>query len=241
VSTLTASIWERSFATALAIVLAVGIIVSTAPSAVAQTPGQAQPAGGAALSPALRARVDRLADSARTLAVPTDPLYLKAAEGALKGASDDRVSDVVRRLLGELVEARRVLGAEASGAELVAGASVIHARVDPALLRRVRDAHREVRSGVSGTSLVMPLVVLADLVARRVSPDVATSAVVALAERGVADQELAKLRSSIEREIGGGLTPDAAARARTTVMLRELGGEARRSAPPRVVEPAIRP
>jgi hypothetical protein len=169
------------------------------------------------LSPALRARIDRLADSARAIGVPAEPLYLKAAEGALKGASDDRVAVVVGRLLAELREARRGLGADATSAELVAGASVVHAGLDAAVLRRVRDARRAARGD---NSLVMPLTVLADLVARRVTPEVAMASVTALAERGAPDQEFASLRSVVEREIGRGQPPDAATRARTAVVLR---------------------
>jgi hypothetical protein len=184
----------------------------------AQAAVRGQSAAGVSLPPALRAMVDHLADSARALNVPTEALYLKSAEGVLKGASDDRIESVLRRLLSELVESRRALGAEASGAEVAAGATVIHARVDPALLRRLRDAQVESRTG---GSLVVSLVVLADLVARRVSPDVATASITALAQRGTPDQELTTLRSSIEREIAGGQAPDVATRSRTAVMLRE--------------------
>jgi hypothetical protein len=53
----------------------------------------------------------------------------------------------------------------------------------------------------------MPLVVLADLVARRVTPDVATAAVIALTERGAPDGELAALRAHVERLIGRGNRP----------------------------------
>jgi hypothetical protein len=186
--------------------------------AAAQTTVHGQSPAGASLPPALRATVDRLADSARALNVPAEPLYLKAAEGVLKGASDDRVDIVVRRLLSELVESRRALGADATAGEVAAGATVIHARVEPAVLRRLRDAQLESRPG---SSLVMSLVVLADLVARRVSPDVATASITALARRGTQDQELTTLRSSIEREIAGGQPPDVATRARTAVILRD--------------------
>ena len=184
------------------------------------------------LPPALRAAVDRLADSARTLGVPAEPLYLKASEGVLKGASDDRVAAVVGRLLTELRDARRGLGVDATSAELVADASVIHAGMDVGTLRRVgATRHRE----RSDNSLVMPLVVLADLVARRVTPDVATASVTALAARGAPDREFASLRSLVEREIGRGQSPDAATRARTDVILQGIAaGEHRdgRSAAP---------
>jgi hypothetical protein len=190
-------------------------------------------ATGSTLSPGLRAAVDRLADSARAFGVPTEPLYLKAAEGVLKGADDDRVAVVVGRMLTELREARQGLGGDATSAELIAGASVVHAGLDAAALRRVRAARAGARTD---NALVMPLVVLADLVARRVTPETATASVIALAERGAPDAEFDDLRSVVEREIRRGQPPDAAARARTAVILQAMP---RPSAPRR--EPVGRP
>jgi hypothetical protein len=190
-------------------------------------------ATGSTLSPGLRAAVDRLADSARAFGVPTEPLYLKAAEGVLKGADDDRVAVVVGRMLTELREARQGLGGDATSAELIAGASVVHAGLDAAALRRVRAARAGARAD---NALVMPLVVLADLVARRVTPETATASVIALAERGAPDAEFDDLRSVVEREIRRGQPPDAATRARTAVILQAMP---RPSAPRR--EPVGRP
>jgi hypothetical protein len=177
------------------------------------------PATGSTLSPGLRAAIDRLADSARAVGVPAEPLYLKAAEGVLKGAADDRVAVVVGRMLTELREARRGLGDDATSAELIAGASVVHAGLDATALRRVRAARAGTRAD---NALVMPLVVLADLVARRVTPETATASVIALAERGAPDAEFDDLRSVVEREIRRGQPPDAAARARTAVILQAM-------------------
>ena len=73
----------------------------------------------------------------------------------------------------------------------------------------------------------MPLVVLADLVARRVTPAIATESVIALAARGAPDAEFAGLRSVVESEIRRGQSPDAAARARTAVILRAMPGDDR--------------
>src|SRR5689334_546292 len=176
------------------------------------------------LSPRLRAAIDRLADSARAIDVPVEPLYLKAAEGALKGADDDRVVVVVGRMLAELGEARHGLGHEATSAELMAGASVVHAGLDAAVLQRIRAARP---GGRTENALVMPLVVLADLVARHVTPGVATGSVIALAQRGAADAEFANLRSVVEREIQLGQPPDAATRARTASILGGISGETR--------------
>lgn len=168
----------RGSVASLACVLAAALAIGAPTTGRGQSPTADVPASGPSLPPTLRAAVDRLADSARVLGVPTEPLYLKAAEGVLKGASNDRVVVVVGRLLAELREARRGLGTEVTSAELVAGASVVHAGLDAGTLRRVRAARRGARAD---NSLVMPLVVLADLVARRVTPDIATASVTALA------------------------------------------------------------
>jgi hypothetical protein len=112
----------------------------------------------------------------------------------------------------------------------------VHAGLDVATLRRVRAA----RSNVPGeNALVMPLVVLADLVARRVTPAIATESVIALAARGAPDAEFAGLRTIVESEIRRGQSPDAAARARTAVILRAMPGDGRVDGLPR--DPAGRP
>lgn len=171
------------------------------------------------LSPTLTASVDRLADSARALGLPTDPLYAKAAEGTLKGADEARIMDAVRRLARELGDARTALGAGTTPPELVAGASALHAGVAPGLLHRLAAAQGG--RGASGR-LVMPLVVLADMVARHVTPDVAISSLEPLVERGAPDADLSTLRSSVERDIAGGQAPDQAMRARSAAVLRAM-------------------
>ena len=212
--------------------LAVGALGLAGAAASAQSPDRNASASAAILPPGLRASMDRLADSARALGIPSEPLYLKAAEGQLKGADEARVLDVVRRLAGELVTARRMLGPGSATGELVAGANAIHARVDPERLRELREASV---ARHPGSSLVMPLVVVADLVSRRVTADVAIASVRSLVTQGAPDQEFASLRAAVERDIAGGQAPDLAMRTRTDVTLKALGGAAlpgeRRPAP----------
>jgi hypothetical protein len=167
----------------------------------------------------VEAAVNRIADSARARGLPTDPLYAKAAEGTLKGADATRILDAVRRLSSELGDASTLLGDGATSAELVAGASALHAGVAPSQVTRLVRAARDRTS--SGT-LVMPLVVLADLVARRVSVDVAVTSIETMVERGAPDAQFASLRSAIERDIAGGARPDAAAQVRSAAVLRSL-------------------
>jgi hypothetical protein len=182
------------------------------------SPVVAQGAAGAVLperlQPGTRAEVERLADSLRIAGLPWEALYAKSAEGVLKGADDARILHAVRSLARELTGARTALGASATPAEIVAGASALHAGVPPDDLRRLART-RAFRSGES--PLALPLTVLADLVARRVPPDVATASVEALLSRGAPDEQFAVLRADVQRDILSGTTPAAAARRRALI------------------------
>ena len=190
--------------------------------------GAAGQAGGTQTSPRLPANVEvvvnRLADSSRARGLPTDPLFAKAAEGVLKGADSTHIVDAVRRLLAELDAARSSLGACAGSGELVAAASALHAGVTPSQLARVAVGGCGERRGNAAKPdrLTMPLVVLADLVARRVSADVAVSSLETLLSRSAPDAEFASLRTAIERDIANGASPDAAMRTRSAAVARSL-------------------
>ena len=181
------------------------------------------------LPPALGAAVNRIADSVRASGVPKDPLVSKAAEGVLKGADDVRILDVVRRFAHELADAHAALGSCATTPELVAAASALHAGVTTPLLTRVQRA-----AGICSTTarLVMPFVVLADMVSRHVTPDVAVSSLETLVERGAPDTQFAILRSAIERDIASGQAPDAAARVRSAAALRAIDTRPIKPPPP---------
>jgi hypothetical protein len=78
----------------------------------------------------------------------------------------------------------------------------------------------------------MPLVVLADLVARRVSTDVAVASLETLLARAAPDAEYATLRTAIERDIANGKSPDAAMRAQSAAVVRTLDAKAGGVRPP---------
>ena len=181
----------------------------------------ASPAGAPQLTPGLRAAVERLADSVRTLGLPTDPLYAKASEGMLKGAEEQRVMIAVRRLARELGEAKAALGDGATGAELEAGASALHAGVAPELVARLG---RAAKDRTTPGRLVMPLVTLADMVARNVSAQAAVASIETLMSRGAGDAQLASLRTQVERDIAAGERPDVAVQRRSASIVRGLGG-----------------
>jgi hypothetical protein len=148
------------------------------------------------------AAVARIVDSARAAKLPTEPLVAKALEGASKGASGERIVSAVRAYAGALGTARDALGG-ASEEEIVAGAGAILSGVAPDALRRLRSVRR-------GQSLTLPLVVMADLVARGVPADTAAGAIYLAARAGARDAELLSLRQIVEQDIQAGAAPAAA-------------------------------
>jgi hypothetical protein len=180
---------------------------------------QQQPALPERLAAVTRATIERLADSLRTIGLPSQPLYAKAAEGVLKGAADARIVAAVRTLARELGEARDALGEESDEAELIAGASALHAGAPVSTLRRLRE-HRGPRRAKG--ALALPLVVLADLATRGIPPAVAGASLEALAARNATDDQFTTLRAAVERDIAAGRSPSEAMTARTRALLGSM-------------------
>ena len=174
-----------------------------------------------AQSPTLRSRLDAatfqsvstLLDSARAEGIPTQPLESKALEGVSKGADGARIVAALRRLAGELRVAREHLGAASTVAELDAGASAIHSGVNPRELARLRAARPR-------QPLTVPLGMLADLVARGVPADTASSAALALAQSSMRDEDFVAFRRNVERDIALGAPPATATSVRVNATTR---------------------
>jgi hypothetical protein len=174
----------------------------------------------AAVDPRLSARLDSttagavsaVVEAARGQGLPVEPLIARALEGASRRAPSARIVSSVRNLATDLEIARDVLGASSSSAELVAGATALSAGVAADSLARLRAAR-------PGTPLVVPLVVLTDLVTRRVPVETASAAVIAASRARVGDQELMKLRQRIDGDIRAGTMPGHAAVQRTRSLI----------------------
>lgn len=161
----------------------------------------------------LAARVGRLIDSARALRLPTDPLVGVALEGVHRRAAPERIVRAVREYVTLLKAASTALGDGATEAEVVSGAGALMSGVAAGTLRDLRAAR-------PGESLTVPLVVLADLVARGVPADTAARAVWLAARAGTRDADFTLLRRYIEQDISAGASPAAA----TALRLRNLPG-----------------
>lgn len=159
----------------------------------------------ARLDPGTAARVERLVDSARALALPAEPLVLKALEGESKGAPPERIVAAVRALLDGLGRARESLGPRSTHDELVAGALWLRAGGEPGELARLRER------GL-GRRLAVPLVVSADLVARGWPRAEAVESVARLLDAGVSDRAFLELRDGVDRAVRDGASLQAAVR-----------------------------
>jgi hypothetical protein len=171
-----------------------------------------------------RPTIAALIDSARAALLPTEPLVQRALEGATKRAAGDVIVAAVRRLAVDLGHARNALGSTASPAELSAGAAALRAGASQATLVELRRARRE--------PLLVPLAVLADLVASGVPVDSAAAAVLGLAGRA-SDADLIEFRRAVERDIALGAPPAAATAAAATAADVLVNAGARQQRPGR--------
>jgi len=167
--------------------------------------GAAQDPRFSRLDAETRSVVAAIIDSARAQGLPSEPLVDRALEGAAKGAPGSAIVAAVRRLAADLGHARDALGAGASAAELDAAAAALRAGATTDVLTRLRRER-------GGRPIIIPLAVLADLVAGGVPADTAARAVLALAADS--DDQLIEFRRTVERDIALGAPPGAAAEGR---------------------------
>ena len=153
------------------------------------------------------AEVERTVQEAREAGLPARVLISKALEGAGKGAPGPRIVSTVKQYGMALAGARDALGGSAAETEIVAGAGALMVGVPPDSLARLRASR-------PGQTLVVPLVVLADLVARKVPAPAASGTILAATRAGARDAELLALREGVEQDIRAGVTPLHAATLR---------------------------
>lgn len=189
-------------------ILAVGLCLPLALGAQARDPRLD------GLNSQLRDSVAVVMDSAREAGLPTGPLLQKALEGTAKQASVPSVMRAVHALADALRVSRAALGSPSSPDELAAGAVALRMGARPSDLTKLRAAR-------PARSLVVPLAVLSDLVARGVPADTATRVVLALAG-SADDQDYIAFRRSVDRDIDLGVPPASSAFGQLNVSARAL-------------------
>jgi hypothetical protein len=162
-----------------------------------------------------RSAVIAIIDSARVVSLPTEPLIDKALEGAAKKATSQQIISAVRVFAVQLGEARKALGPGSHEAELLGGAQAIRAGIPINQLERLRN----VRSGVR---IAAALTVVSDLVSREVPIDTAVAVVSGLVRASATDEQLLAVRSDVETDILGGMSPALAASSRGQALEQTL-------------------
>jgi hypothetical protein len=148
-----------------------------------------EPRLAARLPAGVASAAQRLVDSAAHDSLPTEPLVQKALEGESKGADSASIVRAVQALLERLGVARRSLG-RATEPELVAAAAALRAGASPASLGALRALRPD-------QPLVVPLSVLADIIAAGVPPERAWSSVREMARTGADDAAFLALRDRL--------------------------------------------
>lgn len=166
-----------------------------------------------ALDPETLAKVMRLTDSARAESLPIDPLVGVALEGVQRHAPGPRIARAVQDYLVALRGARAALGSDASAPEIVSGAGVLLAGVPGDVLKTLRASQPR-------RSLTVPLVVLADLLARGVPRDTASRATESATRANARDEDFTALRRLVEQDIVAGASPATA----TMLRVRNISG-----------------
>ncbi len=155
-----------------------------------------------------RAAVEREIARAAAKGLPVQPLVAKANEGVAKQASGERIQDAVASLAKRLEQARALLAPSTSVAELTSGAEALRVGVPGPMLKQIRAAWPVERS------VVMPLDVLTELVARRIPAKHALDQITVLMRRGATPSQIASLGQSVQADVAAGLAPDAALEVR---------------------------
>ena len=162
--------------------------------------------------------------------LPTATLVARALEGVSRQADSGAILAAVQRQASGLAAARRVLGLAAGDAEIEAGAGALLAGVPEDSLASLK------RARPTG-SLVIPLVVLSDFVARGVPAANASSTVLAAARAGAPDPALLRMRERINERIQRGERPLGASREGLRELLARTSPDRKGGAPRRGSRP----
>lgn len=204
---------DRRMRTRLAAGLAALALLVAAPAAHAQSARTPEERLGTRLEPATRAQVLAEVAGARRDGLPVEELVDRALEGASKHAPGPAIVNSVREVRHALGRARTALGSGVSDVEIEAGASALEAGVGSTVLANLRRARPQ-------ASLTVPLSVLTDLVGFGVPTDTAARTVLRLAR--AQDAALLEFQRDVERDIGVGALPAAAASLRAASAERSL-------------------
>lgn len=155
-----------------------------------------------------RQAVERVIAQAQAKGLPVQPLISKAMEGVTKRASGSEIQKAVASLAERLEQARVLLAPSPSDAEMVSGADALAIGVPASALKKIR------ATWPRSQSVVMPIDVLTELVARNIKPNQALDQIITLMASGATPSHIAGLGASVQSDVAAGLAPDAALEVR---------------------------
>jgi len=208
------------------VLVAAPVVFPSAHQVEAQDPTAGNPSTGASQEAArLRARqtlppdvfeeLTRLSAEMEAVGVPSEPLFSKALEGAVKRVPADRLVAGVRAHAGRLQLAREALGPAANPSLLVAGADALQRGVPADALRSLPTDRP--RSPVA-------LLILAELLESGVPADRAIETVQQAMQQRLQDQRMLDIPARVRRLVRDGVPPREAIDRVRRMMRRDRGG-----------------
>lgn len=140
-------------------------------------------------------RLTRIVDSARVRGLPTEPIVAKISQGVLFHSSPDRIVSAAQSVATRLEEARTALAPKPTPADIAAGGDAL------GVAGVTRGALQAVRATSPNRPVVVPLGVLAQLVASKISVNRATEIVTGLIRRGATNEQLVTLGNDVTADI----------------------------------------
>jgi hypothetical protein len=168
-----------------------GLMMVAAGTAGAQ--GEALPADAQA-----SAQLNEILSSARDKGLPTDQIVAKARQGLLFKSSPTKIVAAAQAVSHRLESAREALGESSTAADINAGQDALSVPgVTVAMLRAIRKER-------PNRPVVVPVGLLAQLVASGVKPAYASDAIATLVRSNATDAQLVKLGDEIRTDVGPG-------------------------------------
>jgi len=140
-------------------------------------------------------RLTRIVDSARAHGLPTEPIVAKISQGALFHSSPERIVSAAQSVATRLEEARSALAPKPTPADVVAGGDAL------GVAGVTKTALQAVRATSPNRPVVVPLAVLAQLVASKIPVSRATEIVTGLIKRGATNEQLVALGNDVTADI----------------------------------------
>ncbi|NNF12740.1 MAG: hypothetical protein HKN72_05935 [Gemmatimonadetes bacterium] len=188
---------------------------ATASPGVQTAPATARLRAQQTLPPDVFSELDRLSTEMEAAGVPSEPLFAKALEGAVKRVPPDRLVAGVRAHAGRLQLAREALGPAANAPLLVAGADALQRGVSADALRSLpRDRPHS----------PVALLILAELMETGVPADRALETVQQAMQQRLQDRRMLDIPARVRRLIRDGVPPREAIDRVRRMMRRDRGG-----------------